>query len=59
MKPPSMKITIKPMAIPAGRALKAGRAILSAFAHHPPAQEEPERMKRPHGGRGPRNPGEA
>jgi hypothetical protein len=55
MKSPRTKVTIRAMPMPSGRAVKAGRAVLGALAHHPPSEGgEPARMKRPRGGKGPR-----
>lgn len=48
------------MPIPEPKVLKAAKAFAPAFgqfAHKPPAAELPARMKRPHGGHGPQNPG--
>ena len=56
MKAPPIKVAIKMPMPAAGRALGAGRSVLAQFAHHAPAKvEEPARMKRPHGGKGPHN----
>jgi hypothetical protein len=43
-------------AFPADKAVKAGKAVLSAFAHHPPSilKANPH-FERPHGGKGPKN----
>lgn len=57
MKKPKMTAKLTMPAFPASKALKAGKAMLSAFAHHGPNPQAHghDRMERPHGGKGPHN----